>query len=81
MPLRRYLFWCANEHVDFRLPEFEALSKHFSIPLKWVERNTKEPWIVLDLKTESHAKEIKFELSKNQLVLFVLNYAIFNDRI
>ena len=54
----RYLFWCANEHTDFRLAEFEALSRLFDIPLNYVEKNTREPWIILDLPSEAEAKQI-----------------------
>ena len=37
MVLKRYLFWCANEHVDFRVPEFETIADIFDIDLHWVE--------------------------------------------
>ena len=30
-----YLFWCANEHNQFRLAEFEALAQVLDIELKW----------------------------------------------
>ena len=38
MALKRYLFWCANEHVDFRVPEFETIADIFDIDLHWVEK-------------------------------------------
>lgn len=53
-----YLFWCANEHQGFRIPEFEALGKLFEIPLNWVEKNEEEPWVILDLESENQAKKI-----------------------
>ena len=42
-----FLFWCANEHQQFRLPEFESLSKLFDIPLNWVFRSSDHPWVIL----------------------------------
>ena len=27
----QFLFWCAFEHLDFRLPEFEAIGELFNI--------------------------------------------------
>jgi hypothetical protein len=26
----RFLFWCANEHLNFRIPEFESLTRYQS---------------------------------------------------
>jgi tRNA (guanine10-N2)-methyltransferase len=54
----RYLFWCANEHLDFRIPEFEALAKIFDVPLEWVERENRQPWVVLNLRTEDDARKL-----------------------
>ena len=36
LPQNLFLFWCAHEHVEFRIPEFESIAKLFKIPLKWV---------------------------------------------
>ena len=38
----KYIFWCAYEHLDFRIPEFEALSQLFNIELKWIDKKTEE---------------------------------------
>ena len=54
----RYLFWCANEHLDFRIPEFESLAKIFGIRLDWVEKNDRRPWVILDLPSEAQARQI-----------------------
>ncbi len=54
----RYLFWCANEHLDFRIPEFEAVSRIFDIPLRWEEKNDLKPWLILNLDSDSQAKKI-----------------------
>ena len=34
LPKNLYLFWCAHEHIDFRVPEFESIAKILNIPLK-----------------------------------------------
>ena len=31
-----FLFWCAHEHIDFRIPEFESIANFFDIRLKWI---------------------------------------------
>ena len=59
----RYMFWCANEHVDFRVPEFEAIARIFDIDLKWVEKTLesgaeREPWVVIDLDSEDTARKL-----------------------
>lgn len=37
-----YLFWCAHEHIDFRIPEFESIAKILNIPLKVIETGVLE---------------------------------------
>ena len=37
-----YLFWCAHEHIDFRIPEFESITKILDIPLKIIAACNKE---------------------------------------
>ncbi len=54
----RYLFWCANEHLDFRIPEFEAVASIFGIGIDWVEKNERRPWVIIDLASESEARKI-----------------------
>ena len=53
-----YLFWCANEHNQFRLAEFEALAQVLDIELKWKFRSSQHPWIILDLPGPSEALKI-----------------------
>ena len=53
-----YLFWCANEHNQFRLAEFEALSQVLNIELKWKFKSSDHPWVVLDLNSEAEAVKI-----------------------
>ena len=45
----QFLFWCAFEHLDFRLPEFEAIAELFNINLKWIDRNQSHPWVIIEL--------------------------------
>ena len=54
----KYLFWCAKTEIDFRITEFESLAKIFRIPLKWVEKNSQEPWVILEFEQESQVKQI-----------------------
>jgi len=54
----QFLFWCANEHQQFRLVELESLATLFSIHLEWVFKSDKYPWVVLDLPSEEVAKKI-----------------------
>ena len=52
----KYIFWCAYEHLDFRIPEFEALSQLFNIELKWIDKNKTHPWVIIDLPSADSAK-------------------------
>ena len=53
-----FLFWCANEHLNFRIPEFESLIELFNISVSWIERNVEKPWIILELESEGDAKKL-----------------------
>ncbi|XP_065567577.1 tRNA (guanine(10)-N2)-methyltransferase homolog isoform X1 [Artemia franciscana] len=63
--MKQYLFWLANEHVSFRLPEMMAIIQLFDIPAKFVEVPGEAPWVLLELPCESYAKRI---LSRTVLV-------------
>ena len=52
----KFIFWCVFEHLDFRIPEFEALSELFNVELNWIDKNQTHPWVILDLSSESEAK-------------------------
>ena len=54
----KFLFWCAYEHLDFRIPEFEALAELFDIELNWIEKNQTHPWVILDLPNLDQAKTL-----------------------
>ena len=54
----QFIFWCAYEHLDFRLPEFEAIADLFDIKLKWIDKNQSHPWVIIDLDSISDAKLI-----------------------
>ncbi|KAH8369225.1 hypothetical protein KR009_004778 [Drosophila setifemur] len=40
---RTYILWFAQEHVDFRIPEFNALVKMFGLPFRWVNDQVTSP--------------------------------------
>ena len=50
-----YLFWCANEHNQFRIQELEALADVLGLTLNWVFKSSDHPWIILDLDNEAEA--------------------------
>ncbi len=54
----RYLFWCAHEHLSFRIAEFEAIAAVFQIDLDWVEKTEENPWVIIRLDSEELAKKI-----------------------
>ena len=47
----QFIFWCAFEHLEFRLPEFEAIAELFNINLTWIDRNQSHPWVIIELGT------------------------------
>jgi tRNA (guanine10-N2)-methyltransferase len=51
-----FLFWCAADHQEFRIPEFESLSRLFNIPLCWIFQSSTHPWIILDLASVAEAR-------------------------
>ena len=53
-----YLFWCANEHNQFRLQEFDALAEVFGLTLNWIFRSSDHPWVILDLNSEAEAAQL-----------------------
>ena len=54
----QFIFWCAFEHLEFRLPEFDAIAELFNINLKWIDRNQSHPWVIIELDSISDAKLI-----------------------
>jgi len=55
---KRYVLWCANEHVCFRIPEIESILAMRNIPHVWIEKQTENPWLVISLPNEDSVKEI-----------------------
>merc|ERR1719186_565059 len=53
-----FLFWCASEHQQFRLAEFESLACLLDVPLVWVFKSSEHPWVVLDMASEQEALRI-----------------------
>ena len=46
-----YLFWCAFDHLTFRIAEFESICKVLKIPLVWLFKNQTHPWVTLKLNS------------------------------
>jgi len=53
-----FLFWCANEHQQFRLAELESLADLLNITLVWIFKSDEYPWVVLDMESEEEAVKI-----------------------
>uniref|UniRef100_T1IPG6 tRNA (guanine(10)-N(2))-methyltransferase TRMT11 n=1 Tax=Strigamia maritima TaxID=126957 RepID=T1IPG6_STRMM len=55
---RQYLIWFANEHIEFKLPEIESIVSLLNLDLQWIERYHKEPYVIIGLPSEDHARLI-----------------------
>ncbi|XP_018015888.1 tRNA (guanine(10)-N2)-methyltransferase homolog [Hyalella azteca] len=55
---RKYLFWCINEHIEFRVPELKSIASLFKIPLKWAEKPKEDPFVILEMESEQDAKKL-----------------------
>jgi len=53
-----YLFWCAFDHLSFRIPEFESICNLLRIEYSWVNKNDTHPWVILDLPSDKEALKI-----------------------
>jgi len=69
----QFLFWCAFEHLDFRLPEFEAIVELFNINLKWIDRNQSHPWVIIELDSISDAKLIWLKIHKYEILCRIVD--------
>ena len=72
MPLHTenlFLFWCAHEHIDFRIPEFESIAKLFDIPIIWVtEHDEPEKYYKSDTISDTHQSDWRNSLQDSSLV-------------
>ncbi|KAK7603244.1 hypothetical protein V9T40_003243 [Parthenolecanium corni] len=55
---KKYLFWFANDHVDFRLSEIESIVSLLKTTIKWKEKPTIKPYWIAELPSEDVVKEI-----------------------
>ncbi|KAF2361743.1 S-adenosyl-L-methionine-dependent methyltransferase [Trinorchestia longiramus] len=55
---KKYLFWCINEHIEFRVPELKSIASLFKIPLKWAEKPQEDPFLILEMDSEQDAKKL-----------------------
>ena len=69
----KYLFWCAFEHLNFRIPEFEALAKLFNIDLKWIS------WMWVSLCLHLRWDLVVFDCFYFSSLYMDIDYLINND--
>ncbi|KAK4307794.1 hypothetical protein Pmani_020463 [Petrolisthes manimaculis] len=62
---RKYLLWCANEHVEFRIPELKSIASMFNIPIKWIDKPKEDPYVIVEMRCEADAKKL---MSRSLLV-------------
>ncbi|XP_015606276.1 tRNA (guanine(10)-N2)-methyltransferase homolog isoform X2 [Cephus cinctus] len=55
---RRYLFWFAHEHVDFRLAELDSILNLFNIKLKTIYKPKSDPYWIVELPSECAVQKI-----------------------
>ncbi|KAI4477978.1 PREDICTED: tRNA (guanine(10)-N2)-methyltransferase homolog isoform X1 [Polistes canadensis] len=55
--MKRYLFWFAHEHLDFRLPEMESIFYMFGVNLPVISKRDQPYWIV-DISSEKTVHKI-----------------------
>lgn len=56
--LKRYLFWFAHEHVDFRLAEMESIFDMFNINPCTMTRPKEHPYWIVDLPDENKVHQV-----------------------
>ncbi|XP_025264263.1 tRNA (guanine(10)-N2)-methyltransferase homolog isoform X1 [Camponotus floridanus] len=56
--LKRYLFWFAHEHVDFRLPEIQSIFDMYDINPQIITRPKEHPYWIVDLPDENIVHQI-----------------------
>ncbi|XP_064085838.1 tRNA (guanine(10)-N2)-methyltransferase homolog isoform X2 [Macrobrachium nipponense] len=62
---RKYLLWCANEHIEFRIPELVSIASMFKIPVKWIDKPKEDPYVIVEMKNENDARKL---MSRTMLV-------------
>nr|XP_045594401.1 tRNA (guanine(10)-N2)-methyltransferase homolog isoform X1 [Procambarus clarkii]XP_045594402.1 tRNA (guanine(10)-N2)-methyltransferase homolog isoform X1 [Procambarus clarkii]XP_045594403.1 tRNA (guanine(10)-N2)-methyltransferase homolog isoform X1 [Procambarus clarkii] len=62
---RRYLLWCANEHIEFRIPELVSVARMFKIPIKWIDKPKEDPYVILETNSENDVRKL---MSRSMLV-------------
>ncbi|XP_071536651.1 tRNA (guanine(10)-N(2))-methyltransferase homolog [Panulirus ornatus] len=61
----KYLFWCANEHIEFRIPELMSIALMFKIPIKWIDKPKEDPYVIVEMNSEMDARKL---MSRSLLV-------------
>ncbi|CAG0882638.1 unnamed protein product [Darwinula stevensoni] len=66
MALTRYLLWCVNDLVGFRVPELRSVAAMLGIQLRFQDpEETEHPYLLVDLEDDESARKI---LSRTLLV-------------
>lgn len=55
---RKYLLWCANEHIEFRIPEIKSISSMFDIPINWIDKPKEDPYLIVEMRDERDARKL-----------------------
>ncbi|XP_076350026.1 tRNA (guanine(10)-N(2))-methyltransferase TRMT11-like isoform X2 [Tachypleus tridentatus] len=55
---KRYLLWCVNEHVNFRLSEIVSIASLFQIDISWIEQPSEKPFLVVQFREEQDVKKL-----------------------
>ncbi|XP_014270875.1 tRNA (guanine(10)-N2)-methyltransferase homolog [Halyomorpha halys] len=56
--LKKYLFWFANEHLDFRLNEIKSITTLLKVDLKWLKSPLEDPFWIAELDSDESATKI-----------------------
>lgn len=56
--LKKYLFWFANEHLDFRFNEIRSIAALLNVLIKWTDTPKKDPFWILELESDEAASKI-----------------------
>lgn len=54
----RFLFWCSNTHLHFKIPEFESIFQILSLQFEWIEKNEELPWFIIELNSVDDARKV-----------------------
>ncbi|CAH1406059.1 unnamed protein product [Nezara viridula] len=56
--MKKYLFWFANEHLDFRINEIKSIVSLLNVDLKWLKTPYEDPFWIGELDSDESATKI-----------------------